>query len=161
LHLRDARGAARPAVGAAALAVGGGAGVVRDRAPASLPRRSGLAAGGRRGARDADRAGRAAALQRPLGVALPGQRERRREHRARVRRLDRVPGRRRMSAPPKVLRRAVIAPLVVFVELLILAASPVLAALSALLSPLLGGRRPVRALALVLAWCSAHLASVG
>ena len=38
--------------------------------------------------------------------------------------------------------------------------SPLLATLAALLSPLAGGRRPVRLLALVLAWAGGHLLSV-
>src|SRR5262249_34336034 len=112
LHLRDARGAARPAVGAAALAGGGRAVGVRDRAPAALPRRAGLAAGGRRGARDADRAGRAAALLPRLRVRPPGPPAPRRAQGARVRRLDLADGSRRMTAPPSVLRRAMIALLV-------------------------------------------------
>ena len=65
-----------------------------------------------------------------------------------------------MRAPPPLIRRALIAPLILGGELLVLAASPVLAALSALLSPLLGGRRPVRVLALVLAWAGGHVISV-
>ena len=64
-------GRAGPPAGAAALAVGGRAGRVRDRAPAPLPRRSRVAAGRRRGARDADRPARGAEVQRPLGAALP------------------------------------------------------------------------------------------
>ena len=65
-----------------------------------------------------------------------------------------------MRSPSPLIRRAVITPLILGTELLVLLASPALAALSALLSPLLGGRRPVRVLALVLTWAGGHLLSV-
>lgn len=65
-----------------------------------------------------------------------------------------------MRAPSPLIRRAVITPLILGTELLVLLFSPVLAALSALLSLLVGGRRPVRVLALVLAWAGGHLLSV-
>jgi 1-acyl-sn-glycerol-3-phosphate acyltransferase len=58
--------------------------------------------------------------------------------------------------PPRV-RRLLIAPLVVGAELVTLAASPVLAVASALLAPLMGGRRPLRALAILLAYTSRHI----
>jgi 1-acyl-sn-glycerol-3-phosphate acyltransferase len=58
--------------------------------------------------------------------------------------------------PPRA-RRLAIAPLVVAAELAALVASPLLAIAAALLSPLLGGRRPVRALAILLAYATRHL----
>jgi 1-acyl-sn-glycerol-3-phosphate acyltransferase len=66
-----------------------------------------------------------------------------------------------MRVPHPVVRRLVIAPLVLAAELLLIVASPVLAAVSALLSLLFGGRRPLRVLALALAWSAVHVASVG
>ena len=83
--LRPARRPPRPAARAAALAVGGRARRVRDRAPAPLRRRPRRAARRHRGARDADRPAGAAALQRPLAVPLPRHVARRRAHRARPR----------------------------------------------------------------------------
>jgi 1-acyl-sn-glycerol-3-phosphate acyltransferase len=62
---------------------------------------------------------------------------------------------------PFLLRRLVVAPIVIGAELLLLAASPLLAAAAALLSPILGGRRPLRMLALILAYAGAHVAAVG
>jgi 1-acyl-sn-glycerol-3-phosphate acyltransferase len=60
-----------------------------------------------------------------------------------------------------LLRRALFAPLILGTEFLLLVLAPLLAVASALLSLLFGGRRPVRVLALVLAWASTHIASVG
>ena len=65
-----------------------------------------------------------------------------------------------MKAPSPLVRRTLIAPLILGCELALLLLSPLLAALAALLSPLVGGRRPVRLLALVLAWAGGHLLSV-
>ena len=65
-----------------------------------------------------------------------------------------------MKAPSPLVRRALIAPLILGTELALILFSPLLAALSALLSPLVGGRRPLRLLALVLAWAGGHLLSV-
>jgi 1-acyl-sn-glycerol-3-phosphate acyltransferase len=61
---------------------------------------------------------------------------------------------------PRPVRRLVIAPLVLAGELVALAASPVLAALAAVLSPLFGGRRPLRLLAILLVYISRHLAGL-
>jgi 1-acyl-sn-glycerol-3-phosphate acyltransferase len=65
-----------------------------------------------------------------------------------------------MRVPPLVVRRVTVTPLALALELALLAASPLLTALAALVSPLFGGRRPVRALALVLAYASGHVAAV-
>lgn len=65
-----------------------------------------------------------------------------------------------MKAPPPLVRRALIAPLMLGSELAVVLLSPLLTALAALLSPLFGGRRPLRALALALTWAGGHLLSV-
>ena len=64
-----------------------------------------------------------------------------------------------MSSP--LIRRALVAPLILAIELALLVLAPVLAVASAVLSLFFGGRRPVRVLALMLAWASTHIASVG
>jgi 1-acyl-sn-glycerol-3-phosphate acyltransferase len=60
-----------------------------------------------------------------------------------------------------LLRRALVAPLILGIEFALLVFAPFLAAVSAALSLVFGGRRPVRVLALVLAWASTHISSVG
>lgn len=65
-----------------------------------------------------------------------------------------------MRVPPPLVRRTLIAPLVLGAELLLIIASPFLAAASALLSLFYGGRRPVRVLTLALTWAAAHVTSV-
>lgn len=65
-----------------------------------------------------------------------------------------------MPVPPKLVRRLVIAPLVALVDLLVLAASPVLVLIAALLSPLFGGWRPVRMIAIVIAFAGYHLGAM-
>jgi 1-acyl-sn-glycerol-3-phosphate acyltransferase len=60
-----------------------------------------------------------------------------------------------------LVRRAVIAPLILAVEFGLLVFAPFLAAASAVLSLVFGGRRPIRVLALILAWASTHISSVG
>ena len=104
--LRHARRPRRPAAGAAAVAVEVGAGRVRDRAPAPLPRRPRLAAGLLEvhvlptGQPDPPQ------IQRPVGAALPRLAGRRGEHRARARRVARVPrGARAVSRAPTPLMR--------------------------------------------------------
>jgi 1-acyl-sn-glycerol-3-phosphate acyltransferase len=59
------------------------------------------------------------------------------------------------------VRRALVAPLILGIEFALLVFAPLLAVASAVLSLLFGGRRPIRLLALVLAWASTHIASVG
>jgi 1-acyl-sn-glycerol-3-phosphate acyltransferase len=61
---------------------------------------------------------------------------------------------------PTPVRRLLVAPVVLAGELATLVASPLLAAAAAALSPLLGGRRPVRLLAILLAYVSRHLAGL-
>ena len=64
-----------------------------------------------------------------------------------------------MTPPPTLVRRLVVAPLVVLVEAALLVASPLLALLGALASPLVGGARPLRMLRIALAFTVRHLAS--
>ncbi len=59
-----------------------------------------------------------------------------------------------------VLRRVLIAPLILAAELALIVAAPVLGAIAAILSPLFGGRRPIRALTLALAYATGHVAAV-
>jgi 1-acyl-sn-glycerol-3-phosphate acyltransferase len=66
--------------------------------------------------------------------------------------LSRVPS-------PRV-RLVTVTPLVLAAEVALLAAAPLLTALAAVLSPLFGGRRPLRALALVLTYASGHVVAV-
>lgn len=66
-----------------------------------------------------------------------------------------------MPVPPKIVRRLVIAPLVVVVELALIGATPLLAVLAAIASPLTGGAwRPLRALAIAIGWAVHHLAAM-
>jgi 1-acyl-sn-glycerol-3-phosphate acyltransferase len=64
-----------------------------------------------------------------------------------------------VSSP--LVRRALIAPLILGIEFALLVFAPFLAVASAVLSLLFGGRRPVRVLALLLTWASTHIAGVG
>jgi hypothetical protein len=59
--------------------------------------------------------------------------------------------------PPKPVRRLVIAPLVVFAELFVLALSPFLLVAAVFAAPLYGGTRPLRATVIVLAGAYRHL----
>ena len=59
-----------------------------------------------------------------------------------------------------LVRRALVHPVVLAAELALLAATPVLVPLAALLSPLFGGRRPLRALAIAIAYAAGHVAAV-
>jgi len=65
-----------------------------------------------------------------------------------------------MRVPSPLVRRVAVAPFVLAAELAVIAAAPVLATIAAALSPFVGGRRPVRALALVLAYATGHVAAV-
>src|SRR4051812_44775103 len=65
-----------------------------------------------------------------------------------------------MRVPPLAVRRVTVTPLTLTLELALLACSPVLTTIAVLLSPLLGGRRPLRALTLALAYASGHVAAV-
>jgi len=62
-----------------------------------------------------------------------------------------------MPVPPKLVRRLVLAPLLVALEALVLVLSPLLALLALLLSPVFGGWRPLRMLAIVLSAVAHHL----
>lgn len=62
-----------------------------------------------------------------------------------------------MPVPPKLVRRLVLAPAVVLVDLVLIAASPVLLLAAALASPFFGGLRPLRALLIALAFAVHHL----
>jgi len=65
-----------------------------------------------------------------------------------------------VTALPLPVRRLVIAPLVVLVELVVLLASPFALLVAVLLSPVFGGWRPVRMVLIVVAFTSGHLAAV-
>jgi 1-acyl-sn-glycerol-3-phosphate acyltransferase len=65
-----------------------------------------------------------------------------------------------MATPHLAVRRLVIAPLVVLLELVVLVLSPVLLLAAVVASPALGGWRPVRMLAIVLSFVARHLAAV-
>ncbi len=63
-----------------------------------------------------------------------------------------------MRVPPKLVRRAVVAPLVVVVDVALLIASPLLALVGAIASPLTGGQwRLLRAVAIGVTWAGLHL----
>lgn len=62
--------------------------------------------------------------------------------------------------PPKLVRRLVIAPLVVAVEAVLLLLSPVVLIVAIVLSPLTGGWRPARAALIVLSGVARHMAAI-
>jgi 1-acyl-sn-glycerol-3-phosphate acyltransferase len=62
--------------------------------------------------------------------------------------------------PPRIVRRLVLAPLVVALEAIFLVLSPVLLLLAALLSPLFGGRRPLRLALMAVAFVACHFEAV-
>lgn len=63
-----------------------------------------------------------------------------------------------MSVPHKLIRRLILAPVVCLLEAALLLVSPVLFVIAMLLSPFLGGWRPVRLLAIVVVGAAQHLA---
>lgn len=65
-----------------------------------------------------------------------------------------------MPTPPRIIRRFVLAPLIVGVELALLLASPFVLVVAALLSPLFGGLRPVRMAVIVISLVAHHLAAL-
>src|SRR5436309_4582847 len=66
-----------------------------------------------------------------------------------------------MIVAPKVVRRAVVAPVVVAVDLAIVVASPLLALVAAIASPLTGGHwRPLRVVAIGVSWAGLHLVAM-
>ena len=60
--------------------------------------------------------------------------------------------------PPTLVRRLVIAPLVLLLEAAVVVASPLLVVIAALASPLAGGWRPVRLVAIAVGFAARHLA---
>ena len=65
-----------------------------------------------------------------------------------------------MPVPPKLVRRLVIAPLVVAVEVVLIGLAPVLLVLAVLVSPFTGGHRPVRFVLIVLSFALHHLVAM-
>ena len=65
-----------------------------------------------------------------------------------------------MRAPPKAVRRLVVAPVVVAVEALLVLLSPLLLLVAALVSPVFGGWRPLRVVLIALAFAARHLWAV-
>ena len=66
-----------------------------------------------------------------------------------------------ISAPPVLVRRLLLAPLLALAEVLFLICSPLLVALAALVSPLTGrGRRPLRIVVVTIDWVARHLAGM-
>lgn len=59
--------------------------------------------------------------------------------------------------PPRFVRRLVVAPLVALVEAVVIVASPLLAVIAAVISPLTGGWRPLRLLAIAVGYAARHL----
>src|SRR5215218_860965 len=158
--LRAARRPAGPAAGAAALAVAGGAGGVRDRPPPSRDRRPRGTPGGHRGARAADGRAGPAPLQRSLAAALPGRVAGERADRRRACGHGAPPrGARAVRTPPLLVRRLIVAPLVFVLELAFVVASPLLALLAALLA-LFVGSRGLRLLAIAVSYAARHAAGL-
>ena len=65
-----------------------------------------------------------------------------------------------MRVPPKLVRRLVIAPVVVVVELVLVVLSPVVLLVALIASPFAGGWRPLRAAVIVLAGVARHMAAI-
>ena len=63
-----------------------------------------------------------------------------------------------MTPVPKLARRLVVAPLILLVEALLVVLSPLLGVVAALVSPLVGGTRALRALAIAVGYAVRHLA---
>jgi 1-acyl-sn-glycerol-3-phosphate acyltransferase len=64
-----------------------------------------------------------------------------------------------MPVPPKLVRRLILAPLLVVLELVLLLLSPVFALIALLASPFTGGLRPLRLLAILEACVAYHLSA--
>jgi len=62
-----------------------------------------------------------------------------------------------MPVPPTPARRLVLAPLVIALDVAIVVLSPLLLLVAAVLSPLFGGTRPLRAVVIVVAFAARHL----
>ena len=65
-----------------------------------------------------------------------------------------------MPVPPTLVRRLVVAPVVVALEALLIGLSPLLLLAAALLSPFFGGGRPLRATLIALAFAARHMAAI-
>ena len=65
-----------------------------------------------------------------------------------------------MPVPPRLVRRLLVLPIVVALELLLLLLSPVALLVAALLSPLFGGLRPLRFALIVVLFAARHLEAV-
>ncbi len=65
-----------------------------------------------------------------------------------------------MKVPPKLVRRLVIAPLAVVIEVVIVLLSPLILLLALVASPFFGGARPLRAALIVLAGVARHMAAL-
>ena len=65
-----------------------------------------------------------------------------------------------MRLPPALVRRAIVAPLAVALELAFVLVSPLLALVALLLAPVAGGTRPLRLLAIAVAFAARHAASL-
>ena len=65
-----------------------------------------------------------------------------------------------MPVPPTIVRRLVVAPLVLLVEIAAIAVSPLVLLVAALLSPFTGGARPLRAALIAYAFIARHFASI-
>lgn len=65
-----------------------------------------------------------------------------------------------MRIPPLRVRRVTVTPLVLALELALIALAPVLTVIAAALSPVFGGRRPLRLLTLVLTYAVGHVSAV-
>ena len=63
-----------------------------------------------------------------------------------------------MRVPRTAVRRTLLAPLVLAVDAVLVAASPALAVAAALASPVVGGRRPLRVLTILVVYAARHLA---
>ena len=65
-----------------------------------------------------------------------------------------------MRAPPTIVRRALVAPLAVVVDLAFVVVSPLLAIVAAAIAPFAGGTRPLRLLAIAVSYAARHAASL-
>jgi 1-acyl-sn-glycerol-3-phosphate acyltransferase len=65
-----------------------------------------------------------------------------------------------LPVPPKLLRRLVLAPLLALAELALIVVSPVLMLVAVVLSPVFGGWRPVRLVAIAIDGIARHLAAM-
>jgi 1-acyl-sn-glycerol-3-phosphate acyltransferase len=64
-----------------------------------------------------------------------------------------------IPTPPLLVRRLVVAPVVLLLEAAVVLASPLLALIALVMSPVLGGRRPLRVLAMAVGYSARHIAA--